>query len=53
MRNPVSTAWDEIDSITKGGKRKRELSVVVAPTGAGKSMVLAHLGAMAVVKGKQ
>ena len=52
MRNPVSTAWDEIDSITKGGLGKRELGVVVATTGAGKSMALAHLGAMAVVKGK-
>jgi replicative DNA helicase len=52
MRNPVSTAWEEIDSITKGGLGKRELGVVVAPTGAGKSMALAHLGAMAVVKGK-
>jgi replicative DNA helicase len=52
MRNPVSTHWDEIDMITKGGLGKRELGVVVAPTGAGKSMALAHLGAMAVTKGK-
>jgi len=52
MRNPVSTAWEEIDNITKGGLGKRELGVVVAPTGAGKSMALAHLGAMAVIKGK-
>ena len=52
MRNPVSTHWDEIDDITKGGLGKRELGVVAAPTGAGKSMALAHLGAMAVVKGK-
>ncbi len=52
MRNPISTHWDEIDAITKGGLGKRELGVVVAPTGAGKSMALAHLGAMAVVKGK-
>jgi len=52
MRNPTSTAWEEIDNITKGGLGKRELGVVVAPTGAGKSMALAHLGAMAVVKGK-
>ena len=52
MRNPVSTHWDEIDMITKGGLGNRELGVVVAPTGAGKSMALAHLGAMAVVKGK-
>ena len=52
MRNPTSTAWDEIDNITKGGLGQRELRVVGAPTGAGKSMALAHLGAMAVVKGK-
>ncbi len=52
MRNPVSTQWDEIDMITKGGLGKRELGVVVAPTGAGKSMALAHLGAHAVIKGK-
>jgi len=52
MRSPVSTHWDEIDAITKGGLGKRELGVVVAPTGVGKSMALAHLGAMAVVKGK-
>ena len=52
MRNPISTHWEEIDDITKGGLGKRELGVVVAPTGAGKSMALAHLGAMAVVKGK-
>ena len=52
MRNPVSTHWDEIDDITKGGLGKRELGVVVAPTGAGKSMALAHLGAYAVIKGK-
>ena len=52
MRNPISTHWEEIDLITKGGLGKRELGVVVAPTGAGKSMALAHLGAMAVVKGK-
>ena len=52
MRSPVSTHWDEIDMILKGGLGKRELGVVVAPTGAGKSMALAHLGAMAVTKGK-
>ena len=52
MRNPCLYPWDEIDMITKGGLGKRELGVVVAPTGAGKSMALAHLGAMAVIKGK-
>ena len=52
MRNPIATGWEEIDNITRGGLGKRELGVVVAPTGAGKSMALVHLGAMAVVKGK-
>ena len=51
-RNPVSTGWDEIDDISKGGLGKGELGVVIAPTGAGKSMVLTHLGAQAVVAGK-
>ena len=52
MRNPVSTGWEEIDDITHGGIGKRELGVVVAPTGAGKSMALVHLGAYALIKGK-
>ena len=51
-RNPVSTGWKIIDDITKNGLGKGELSVVIAPTGAGKSMVLAHLGAQAVKDGK-
>ena len=51
-RNPLTTGWTEIDSITKGGLGKSELGVVIAPTGAGKSMVLAHLGATAVMQGK-
>ena len=52
QRNPVSTGWDEIDSITKGGLGKGELGVVIAPTGAGKSMALVHLGTQAVASGK-
>jgi len=51
-RNPVSTGWDRIDKITKGGLGKGELGVVVAPTGAGKSHALVHLGATAVRQGK-
>ena len=41
-----------LDNITKNGLGKGELGVVIAPTGAGKSMVLAHLGAQAVKNGK-
>ena len=51
-RNPVTTGWPKIDKITKGGLGQGELVVVVAPTGAGKSHVLVHLGAQALKQGK-
>lgn len=51
-RNPISTGWTKIDKITKGGLGKGELCVVIAPTGAGKSHVLVHLGAQALKQGK-
>ena len=51
-RDPVTTGWDEIDKLCKGGIGKGELGVVIAPTGAGKSMVLVHLGTQAVLAGK-
>ena len=51
-RNPVTTGWAKIDKITKGGLGQGELVVVVAPTGAGKSHVLVHLGAQALKQGK-
>ncbi len=51
-RNPVTTGWDEMDHLTKGGLGRGELGVVVAPTGAGKSMVLVHLGTEALKHGK-
>jgi replicative DNA helicase len=51
-RDPVTTGWADIDEISKGGLGKGELGVVVAPTGAGKSMVLVHLGAQALKAGK-
>ena len=51
-RNPVSTGWKHVDELTKGGLGRGELGVVIAPTGAGKSMVLVHLGAQAIKKGK-
>jgi replicative DNA helicase len=52
VRNPVTTGWDKIDKLTKSGLGTGELGVVIAPTGAGKSMALAHLGAQAVLAGK-
>tara|TARA_R110002020_G_scaffold295713_1_gene511288 strand:- start:22348 stop:23736 length:1389 start_codon:yes stop_codon:yes gene_type:complete len=51
-RRPVSTGWADIDGIIGGGLGKSELGVVIAPTGAGKSMVLVHLGAEALKEGK-
>ena len=52
FRNPVTTGWTDIDGITGGGLGKSELGVVIAPTGAGKSMVLVHLGSEALKEGK-
>ena len=51
-RDPVSTGFERVDEICKGGLGKSELGVVIAPTGAGKSMVLVHLGAAALKAGK-
>jgi replicative DNA helicase len=51
-RSPVSTGWPKVDSVMKNGLGSGELGVVIAPTGAGKSMALAHLGAHAVKAGK-
>jgi len=51
-RRPISTGWSDIDSIVGGGLGKSELGVVIAPTGAGKSMVLVHLGAQALKEDK-
>jgi len=52
FRNPVTTGWDLIDDICKGGLGQKELGVVIAPTGAGKSMALVHLGVQALKEGK-
>ena len=52
FRNPVTTGWSDIDNISSGGLGKSELGVVIAPTGAGKSMVLVHLGSQALKENK-
>ncbi len=52
FRNTITTGWSDIDGITGGGLGKSELGVVIAPTGAGKSMVLVHLGSQALKEGK-
>jgi len=52
FRNPITTGWDLIDDLCKGGLGQKELGVVIAPTGAGKSMALVHLGTQALKEGK-
>jgi hypothetical protein len=52
FRNPTTTGWDLIDDTFKGGLGQKELGVVIAPTGAGKSMALVHLGTQAIKEGK-
>tara|TARA_R110002051_G_scaffold215650_4_gene280090 strand:- start:411 stop:1565 length:1155 start_codon:yes stop_codon:yes gene_type:complete len=52
FRNPMTTGWSLIDDICKGGLGQKELGVVIAPTGAGKSMALVHLGVQALREGK-
>ena len=52
FRNPISTGWPLLDSLTQGGLGQKELGVVIAPTGAGKSMALVHLGSQAIKEGK-
>lgn len=51
-RDVISTGWKVLDGMTQGGLGSGELGVVIAPTGAGKSMVLVHLGAAALKQGK-
>jgi replicative DNA helicase len=52
FRNPITTGWPLIDEICQGGLGQKELGVVIAPTGAGKSMALVHLGTQALKEGK-
>ena len=53
-RRTVPTGITELDQrkILNGGLGAGELGVVVAPTGVGKSHVLVHVGAQAILQGK-
>lgn len=48
----VATDWEVINRFTRGGLSSGELGVVIAPTGAGKSMALVAIGAAALKQGK-
>lgn len=52
FRHPVTTGWPLIDGITRGGIGKKELAIVVAPTGVGKTHILVHMGTQALKEGK-
>jgi len=51
-RNTLKTNWVEIDTIMDGGLAPGELGVVTACAGAGKSWILARIGAEAMKQGK-
>jgi len=47
----VPTGWDSINDLMDGGLGAGELAVVVAPSGVGKTWLLTHIGASAVLNG--
>jgi replicative DNA helicase len=51
-REVIKTNWSIIDTHLDGGLGKGELGFVVAPAGSGKSWFLAHIGAEAMLQGK-
>ena len=51
-RDTVETGWEVVNDIMGGGLGPGELGVVVAPSGVGKSWILATLGAAAVKEGR-
>lgn len=52
-RNPIPTGFPVLDEILKGGLGAGELGVAIAPSGAGKSWLLAAIGSNAVRAGKR
>jgi replicative DNA helicase len=50
-RKTVTTGWDVIDSLMDGGLGPGELGVMVAPSGVGKSWLLAAIGSSAMKRG--
>lgn len=51
-RNPISTGWPAVDDLFQGGIAAGNLGVIIAPSGIGKTWILAHLGATAIAAGK-
>jgi replicative DNA helicase len=53
VRDTIMTPWDCINNVIDGGLAGGELGVIAAPAGAGKSWMLAAIGANAMRKGKR
>ena len=51
-RATVETSWEVVDGLMQGGLAAGELGVIVAPAGAGKTWVLAAIGAAAMKQEK-
>jgi len=54
FRHPIATGIDALDEkkVMAGGLGAGEIGIVVAPSGVGKSHLLTHFGAQALLKGK-
>lgn len=52
QRFPISTPWDKINEISQGGLSKKELGIIVAPPGTGKTWVLTSIGSEALKQNK-
>lgn len=50
-RDSISTGWDVLDNITRGGLARKELWIVVAPPGTGKTWILANFGKNVLMQG--
>lgn len=48
----IPTGISALDKIMKGGLGRKELGIVIAPPGTGKTMTLVNFGASAIMKGK-
>lgn len=52
VRDTITTGWPIIDDLFQGGIATGNLGIVMAPSGIGKTWILCHLGAAAIVAGK-
>lgn len=53
FRDPIRTGIDGLDEVMNGGLSKRELAVIIAPLGSGKTSLLTKIGNTAALDGKK